>query len=206
MFDTKTAERDLRDYTERGPDPSTRQLVDALRAGGVDGRTLLDVGGGIGAIQLELLAAGLASATDVDASAAYLEVARREATKRGFGDRVTYRRGDFVEESVDVGPADLVTLDRVICCYPDLDGLAVKAAERARLKVGLVHPHDRWWMRWGVAILNVVARPFGCPSFFVHRTSRIEAILRGAGLERDWAGGTLIWRVAVYTRVSGASV
>jgi magnesium-protoporphyrin O-methyltransferase len=147
----------------------------------------------------------LASATDVDASGAYIEVARREATKRGFGDRVTYRRGDFVEESAEVGPADLVTLDRVICCYPDLDGLASKAAERARVKIGLVHPHDRWWMRWGVKVVNLVGRPFGCPRFFVHRTARLEAILRRAGLEREWAGGTLFWRVAVYKRVAAAS-
>lgn len=200
-FNDKVARNDLRDYLRDGPDRSTALLIDALRPDAA-GRSLLDVGGGIGAIQLELLGAGLALATDVDASAAYVETARGEAARRGLADRITYRRGDFVEVADDVGPADLVTLDRVICCYPDLDALAWKAAERARRRLGVVHPHDAWWMRVSAAVLNVVGRPFGCPRFFVHRTRRLEGILRTAGLERDWLGGTRLWRVAVYRRVT----
>lgn len=204
-FDTKTAEQDLADYRRDGPDRSTRLLLDALRTHDVTGTTLLDIGGGIGAIQLELLAAGVASAVDVDVSRAYLAVAQREAAARGFGDRTLYRPGDFVTVADDIGAADLVTLDRVICCYPDLDSLAWKAGERARGRIGIVHPHDRWWMRAGASVVNAVGRPFGSMRFFVHRTKRLEAILRSAGLELEWAGGTMFWRVAVYRRVTGVT-
>jgi magnesium-protoporphyrin O-methyltransferase len=200
-FNDKVARDDLRDYLRNGPDRSTALLIDAVRPQAA-GRTLLDIGGGIGAIQLELLAAGATEATDVDASAAYVETAREEATRRGLGERITYRRGDFVEMADDVRPADVVTLDRVICCYPNLDGLAWKAAERARERLGVVHPRDAWWMRFGMTVMNVVSRPFGAPRFFVHRTERLEAILRSAGLEREWMGGTRLWRVAVYRRVA----
>ncbi len=201
-FNTKVADEDLRDYLRDGPDRSTAILIEALRAGGVGGRSLIDVGGGIGAIQLELLAAGLTSSTDVDVSGAYLEVARREATSRGFGSRTDYREGDFVAVAPEIPPADLVTLDRVICCYPDLESLAGAAADRTLDRLALVHPFDRWWIRTGAAIYNVVNRPFRQIRFFIHRTERLEAILRSAGLEREWAGGTRFWRVAVYRRVT----
>ena len=201
-FDPKVAEQDLRDYLHDGPDPSTALLIEALRRRGVEGRTLLDIGGGIGAIQLELLQSGLAFATDVDVSGSFIEVARGEAARRGFGPRTAYRQGDFVSVAADVRPVDLVTLDRVICCYPDLDSLAGMAADRARDRLALVHPRDHWWLRAGAGVFNTIRRPVGRIRFFVHRTTRLEAILHSAGLEREWAGGTWFWRVAVYRRVS----
>jgi magnesium-protoporphyrin O-methyltransferase len=202
MFDAKTAERDLRDYLRGGPDRSTRMLVRALAEGGVADRTLLDIGGGIGAVQLELLAAGAASATDVDISAGYIGVARREAERRGLTDRTAYRQGDFAAIADTIGAADLVALDRVICCYPDLEALTRRAADHARERLGVVHPQDRWWLRAGAAAMNTVGRLFRRPLFYVHRTARLEAILLAAGLEREQSAASGLWRVAVYRRVS----
>jgi magnesium-protoporphyrin O-methyltransferase len=199
-FDDKAAQDDLDAYLEDGPDRSTVVLLEALRERGVGGRTLLDIGGGIGAIQVELLAAGAASAIDVDISRAYIATARKLAADRGFADRTDYRQGDFVTLAPDIPAADVVTLDRVICCYPDLDALAAAAGGRASERLGLVHPRDAWFMRWGVTVMNLVSRPFRQPRFFVHRVTRLEAILAAAGLEREWAGGTRFWRVAIYRR------
>ena len=83
VFGEKTAQRDLRRYRERGPSRQTRVLLDAIRGQGVERATVLDIGGGVGAIQHELLAAGAARATAVDASTAYLRAARGEAERRG---------------------------------------------------------------------------------------------------------------------------
>ena len=102
----------------------TRTLIEALKAEGVEGATLLDIGGGIGVIQHELLAAGAASAISVDASSAYLDAAREESDRRGLRGRVTYRHGDFVELAESVPPADIVTLERVLNVYPDWVRLA----------------------------------------------------------------------------------
>ena len=99
LFDRREAQRKLHAYARHGPDWTTRLLLDAVRATGVEGATLLDIGGGAGVAQLELLAAGVRSATDVDASSAYLDVAHEEAQRRGYGDRVSYRHGDFVAVS-----------------------------------------------------------------------------------------------------------
>src|SRR4051794_41020656 len=96
VFSTKEADADVKRYREKGPDSSTKALIEALTAEGVEGQTLLDIGAGIGAIQLDLLAAGLAHAESVDATEAYVVAAREEAERRGFGERVAGRVGDFV--------------------------------------------------------------------------------------------------------------
>ena len=96
VFSAKVAAKELKAYRKNGPHKATRMLIDALKTEGVEGMTLLDIGGGVGAIQHELLKDGVTTATNVDASSAYGEAAKQEADRLGLGDRVTYHFGDFV--------------------------------------------------------------------------------------------------------------
>src|SRR3972149_2862417 len=109
MFDRRAAERELRQYRAAGPGGTTRLLIDALKAEGVAGLTLLDIGGGVGAIQHELLRAGVRSPTSVDASSAYLDAARAEVARRGDADRVVCHHGDFVDVAPRIEPQDIAT-------------------------------------------------------------------------------------------------
>jgi magnesium-protoporphyrin O-methyltransferase len=202
VFGEKTAQRDLRRYRKHGPSRQTRVLLDAIRGEGVEQVSVLDIGGGVGAIQQELLAAGAARATAVDASTAYLVAARGEAERRGTAARVTYRSGDFVAIAEDVEPADVVTLDRVICCYGDMEALVGRSADRARRVYGLVYPQDAWWVRLGIRTTNLGLR-LGRRAFraYAHRTAAVDAVARAHGLEpalRRRVGP--IWQVALYTR------
>ncbi len=201
LFDRRTAEADLKSYLRKGPSRSTRALVDALRVAGVAGLTLLDIGGGIGAIHHELFASGVSSAVDVDASGGYIAVAREEDTRRGQADRVEYRRGDFVALAAEVEPADIVTLDRVICCYPDMLALVRLSSERARRFYGLVYPRESWWMRVARAALNLRLRVQRNPyRFFLHPIDEVDTVLRGNGFERQFFKRFLLWDVALYGR------
>ena len=204
-FSTKDAEGDLKRYRKQGPDGTTRALIDAIVAEGIDGATLLDIGGGIGAIPLELLAAGAASATSVDATEAYVAIARGEAERRGYGDRTSACVGAFEDLAPGIEPADVVTLDRVVCCDPNLAGLLAPAAERARHMVGLVYPRDAWWNRAAARVIAV----FGwltrdTTRWHLHPTREIDAILRGAGFRRREVDRTLIWQVVLYVRTAGS--
>jgi len=166
---------------------------------------LLDVGGGVGAIHHALLDAGVRDATQVDASAAYIEAARDEAARRGHADRVHFMHGDFVELSPDVPDADVVTLDRVICCYPDMNALVGRAADKARRLLGAVYPPGVWWMRLGVRAINVLMRVRRSAfRVFVHSPAAIEAILRLHGFERIESRRTLVWEIALYERRDGS--
>ncbi len=204
MFDERTARRQLRRYRRRGPGKGTRQLVDAVAGDGVEGRTFIDVGGGVGAIQHELMERGAAGGTSADASPSYLEAARAEAEARGHADRIRYVEGDFVERSGEIDPADLVTLDRVVCCYPDMPALVGAAARLTRRTLGLVIPRGTRFVRGGVAIVNLFQRlrrhPF---RVYVHDPREVEAVLAEHGLGRRYLREGAVWRVAVFGRGGG---
>jgi SAM-dependent methyltransferase len=201
QFDAHHAAKHLRAYRQKGPVGTTRALIDALAAGGVDGQTVLDIGGGVGAVHHELLRSGAASAVVVDASRAYVSVAREEAERQGHADRVRYLAGDFVALADEVDPADLVALDRVICCYADMAALVGRSAALARRRYGLVYPRDSWLGRFGTAFMNAGFR-LSHSSFrtYIHRTAEVDAILAAHGLVKVLQRTTLVWQLALYER------
>jgi hypothetical protein len=202
VFNEKMATRELADYRKKGPDGGTRLLIDALKAGGIDGLSLLDIGGGVGAIQHELFKAGISAATDVDASSSYLRTAQSESERQGNADATTFRHGNFVDMAAEIEPADIVTLDRVICCYPDMEALVRLSSERARRFYAVVFPRDGWLIQAGAWVGNVFLRLSGSPfQTFVHPTSEVEAIVRANGFQRRYYHVSgLIWQVIVYAR------
>jgi hypothetical protein len=202
FYSERLAASELHKYRKKGPIPSTRTLIEALKAEGVEGATLLDVGGGIGAIQHELLDAGIARATSVDASAPYLVAAREESDRRGHGGRVTYRHGDFVELAESVPPADIVTLDRVINVYPDWQRLAGLSADRAERLYGLVYPRDRLVVRLVIFAMNLTLSLLRKPvRASVHPDDAIEQVVRGKGFSRHFSRSVgPVWQVVVYRR------
>jgi hypothetical protein len=201
QFDARHAAGKLRAYRQKGPVGLTRALIEALAAGGIDGHTVLEIGGGVGAVHHELLRSGAAAAVDVDASRAYISAAREEAERQGHAERVRYLAGDFVALADAVEPADLVALDRVICCYADMAALVGRSATLARRRYGLVYPRDSWLGRVGVAFLNLQLR-LSRSSFrtYVHRAAEVDAILVAQGLVKQLHRTTLIWQLAVYER------
>jgi 2-polyprenyl-3-methyl-5-hydroxy-6-metoxy-1,4-benzoquinol methylase len=200
LFDKKVATKELRQYRKKGPDKTTRMLIEALEVEGVDRMTLLDIGGGIGAIQHELLAAGVESATSVEASPAYIEAAKEETERQGRADLISYHYGNFVDLATDIGPADIVTLDRVICCYDDMKTLVGLSAARANKLYGVVFPRDTWWTKIGFTLINFGMRIKGS-SFrsFIHSTEAIDELVGDNGLERRFYRKTAIWQVVVYS-------
>lgn len=201
QFGAARAAKDLKRFRQQGPDDTTRALVNLLRARGVKDATLLDVGGGVGAIHHELLDAGARSAVHADASAPYIGAARAEAERRGHSQRVAFVYGDFADIAESVAPADIVTLDRVICCYPDMEALVAASASRARRLFGAVFPRDRWFLRLGFRVINVWQRVRRSTfRVYMHSPEAIDAAVNRQGLEPRSSAQTFVWRVTVYSR------
>ena len=203
MFDARAARHDLARYRRRGPDDTTRLLLDMLRAAHVEGRTLLDIGAGIGVIDHELLRDGLDRAVLVDGSFAYQAAARKESTARGTLDRLSFVEGDFVRVADRVEPADVVTLDRVVCCYRDVDALVRASSRKATRLYGLVLPRDRLLIRVGLAVVNgwyrLRRRAYRA---FVHPNARVDALVAEAGFRPASEATTTFWRVVLYRRAA----
>jgi SAM-dependent methyltransferase len=201
FFDPKTARRQLRSYQRRGPDRSTRILLSELRRWPLEGLHLLDVGAGIGAIAVELAGAGLASVTLADASPAYLEVARHHVAPRYASRPVQFILGDFAVTAATLPDADIVTLDRVVCCYPDAEALLQVAATRSRRLLAFTYPRDKWFVRSAFALENSWYRLTGNPfRAFVHSPQRMASVLEAAGFVRTAHRETLPWAIDLYRR------
>jgi predicted TPR repeat methyltransferase len=201
LFDQKTAQQDLRDYRKNGPSKTTRWLLDGLKAAGVNDLTLMDIGGGVGVIPNELLRAGVREATDVDASTAYIETAKQEALRQSHAERLHFYHGNFVTLAPELPPADIVTLDRVICCFDDMESLVELSSARARKLYAVVFPRDTWWLKLGVQFINLICRlqrnPFRS---YVHPTEQVKAIVRRNGLKLHTFRQTLVWQVMIFAR------
>jgi len=201
LFGTKAARRELRAYQKRGPRGATRRLLRLVKAAITQPASLLDIGGGVGVIPQEMLKAGASQVTSVEAADAYVATTRRVARDQSYGERWTCVEGDFVERSREVTPADVVTLDKVICCYPDMIALVSLSASKAQKLYGIVVPKDRWWARAVTNVLNLVLGLLRAEfQSFVHPHAAIDAVVEKAGLRKVATEAHWIWSVRLYAR------
>jgi hypothetical protein len=204
IFDEKLAQKDARRYRRKGLDEAARTMVRFLKERGVHGQRVLEIGGGIGAVQLELLEAGAVGAANVELSPAYDEAAHELAREHGVEERIDRRVGDFVATAGEVDAADVVVLHRVVCCYPHLDDLLGAAAERARRRLVLTYPPYNVVSRTLVALLNLAQRVRRHEfRVFVWSRGEIARVAESRGLvpvleER----ASPLWRWAAFERVA----
>lgn len=201
IFSSRTARRDVDAYRRRGLDGTARDLVAELRRLGIDGASVLEVGGGVGAIQLELLRSGAARALNVELSDEYEAAAQELAAEAGLAGRVERRVGDFVDHAGSLEPADVVVLHRVVCCYPFLERLLAPAADLARRALALTFPRDMALIRAALAVGNLWFWLTRC-SFraFVHHPGAIERIAESRQLRPAFRKRGLLWESVVFAR------
>ena len=203
MFNKSRAQKESNSYLNKGLDKRARKLTDFLKGPGLSGATLLDIGCGVGALHLELLKEGAGKTIGVEVSPAYVEAANSLARELGFQDAVEYHVGDFVEQERDIPTADIVLLDRVVCCYPHMEPLVTASARHAQRLYALTYPRRTWWMRAAAFMMNlglsVVRKQF---RFFLHHPREIAATLASAGFINIFHTTATfgIWQVAVYQR------
>jgi len=197
----KWVEEDLKAYRRGKQSATTTLLIQELLRRGVRGLSLLDIGGGIGEIPLELLAKGAEKAVSVEISTAYLDAARREAARKGLNDRITFIHGDFVDAADQVPVADIVTLNKVVCCYPDFEALVTKSAARARKYYALVFPKDWWVIRQVLKLVNWFSKAQkSLYVAYVHPVQEVDRLIQAGGFKRAYQASTLGWHVWVYER------
>jgi len=171
------------------------------------GRSVLDVGCGIGDLSMTMLARGAASATGLDLSPKAIEQARALAERRGLGERASFEVGDA--STVDLPPADVVVLNRVVCCFPDADGLLDRSLAAAGAVYAITAPVSRgpagMFNRAETAVWNawygIRKKRYEGFRTFVHDMDRIDERVRSAGfrsLRREHR--RVVWDLAVYTR------
>ena len=202
VFKPRMARRTLARYRRRGLDELELQLLESARDAGVDAARVLEIGGGLGTIGSELLAAGAAESEVVELVAAWEPYALELARERGVEEQTSFRVVDILDRPDAVDPADIVILNRVVCCTPDGVELTGEAARHARRALVLSFPRDVFWVRALIRVLNtgmwMLRRSYRA---FVHPPEALVAAAESAGL-RPAADGRrgLVWQYASLTR------
>ena len=188
-------------YRRRGLDRVSRDIVDRVAGHGVEGRTVLEIGAGLGTLSIELLRRGAASATCVELATTYETEAAALAAEAGVAERVVRRRADVAADPTAVAPADVVVLNRVVCCYPDDVALLAVAASLGRELVVLSYPRSDAVSRAAVALLNagLVITGSGYRGY-AHPEARMLRTLEQQGLEAATVRRGAVWQVAVGVR------
>ena len=203
IFSERMAHSDANRYRRKGLDATSRRIFDFVKSQGVEGRTVLEVGGGIGAIQIELLKAGAARTVSVELTPTYEEDANALLQESGLADRAERKIMDFAMAGADVDGADIVIMNRVICCYPDMPRLAGQASDHARQLLVMSFPRRAWWMRIGLGLgnlmLRVTRREF---QIFLHPPKRILATSEQHGLRTVFDETGVFWTVAALRRAA----
>jgi 2-polyprenyl-3-methyl-5-hydroxy-6-metoxy-1,4-benzoquinol methylase len=201
MFDSRFARRMATRYRRHGLDRTARTMVELLAEAGLQDATVLEIGGGVGEISLELLRRGAASATNLELSPAYDAEADRLVREGGLTDRVRRRLVDIADDPAAVETADVVVLHRVVCCYPDVGRLLGAAADHARHRLVFSYPPRNALSRAVVGTQNLLLR-MGGRDFrtFAHPPQEMLAVLAEHGLRRSANRTSRVWQVAAVTR------
>src|SRR6266498_1510739 len=112
---------------------------------------------------------------------------------------------DVADKATDVDAelpkADIVTLDRVVCCYPNFRGLLKAAAEHSRSAVALTYPRETWYMRVASRVINFFQGlrqdPF---RVFLHPVAEMDSLLKGEGFERVSLRRLFVWEMSFYRK------
>ncbi len=198
---SRFAWRYRRRFEKKGFEPSQRQLLEGLERAGFTHAAVLEIGSGVGNLHQHLLQRGAATAAGVDLAPKMIEEAEALARARGLAERTRYRVGDFVELADTFEVADVVILDRVICCYPDAERLVKASLAKAGRVYAYTIPRDRWYTRLGVAASALMFRLIRSDFRpYVHDPGQIEAWVSAAGFGKRYENRTFIWLTSVYAR------
>jgi 16S rRNA G966 N2-methylase RsmD len=200
-FGDRFARRIARRYRKRGLDRTRRRVVDFLSARGIEEATILEIGGGIGEVHVELLRRGARKATNLEISTSYEEQAAQLLQGSGFGDRVTRRFLDIASSPDEVEPADVVVLHRVVCCYPDYERLLTAAASHAQRLLVFSHPPRTPVTRLSFGFDNLIRR-LRHNDFrgFVHPPEAMVAVVQLQGMSVRYRQRSPSWTVVGFER------
>jgi 2-polyprenyl-3-methyl-5-hydroxy-6-metoxy-1,4-benzoquinol methylase len=205
VFSDRFARRIARTYRKRGLSRTQLRIVSFVTEHGIRDASVLEIGGGVGELQLELLYRGARAVTNLEISSGYEAEAAALLEDSGLADRVTRRLVDIATSPEEVEPADVVVLHRVVCCYPDYERLLSAAASHAKRLLVFSHPPRNVFTRAVLSGENLLHRLRNSDfRAFVHPPAAMINVAEANGLSISYRHRGLSWHVVGLERLASA--
>lgn len=201
FFDKKTADKKYKAYLKKGPSRVTAKMIAQLKELSIDGKSMVDIGGGIGALQWWFLENGGANTIDIDASTGYLKQAEEHAKRKGWETNTDFLLGDCIDIYPQIEAADYITLDKVVCCYPNFKEILEASCDKATKAISLSYPMDGFISN-GIRVLGDILMSFRDNPFrpFIHSVDDIRKVFEQKGYTRVTHNLVFPWHVETYER------
>ena len=195
------AARYRRRFEKKGFEPSQKQLLEGLQQAGYQDAKVLEIGSGVGHLHQTMLEQGAASAVGIDLASRMVGEAQHWAEERKLAGQTDYVEGDFMEIHESLSRADVTILDKVVCCYPDADGLVHASLKKTNRVYALTYPRNRWYIRTMMGIsafmLKLVRSDFRP---YVHDPEMIEKWITDTGFSKSYQNNNMLWLTQVYVK------
>jgi 2-polyprenyl-3-methyl-5-hydroxy-6-metoxy-1,4-benzoquinol methylase len=204
-FFTKNARRYIKQFQKKGLAKEQQYLVEGMLQSSIKGKTVLEIGCGVGGVHLTLLKQGASFATGIEISEGMIEAAKQFAKELGYESNTRYVLGDFVQTHGSIQRADITVLDKVVCCYENLDALLSKSLNHTTQIYALSYPKPSAIVKMSFQILIFLAavlkwsfRPYW------HDWDRMISTIEHSGFYEQYQRTTLMWSVRIYKRISSS--
>jgi magnesium-protoporphyrin O-methyltransferase len=200
-FDKRYAQKELERYHQHGLKNNSKPLFKLIERLNLQGKSLIDIGGGIGSLSFELIKKGIVKSTLVDISEAHIITCEQESIRMGIQHRIHCLQGDFLEKMIEIPAADLVVLDKVICCYAQYEHLIRNSVNKSKKWYAFSLPKDVWWVHVSQGLEKLWNRLKG-KSFptFIHPVKDIVGIMASSGFQKIAQSDYKEWTMMVFEK------
>ena len=202
FFDKKTSDKKYKIYLKKGPSRVTAKMIEQLEKQEVEGKSMIDIGGGIGALQWWFLGVGGHATIGIDASSGYLKQAEEHSKTKGWETKSEFILGDCVEIYPQIESAEFITLDKVVCCYPNYKEILEATCDKATKAISLSYPMDGFISeairKMGDFFMSFKNNPFRP---FIHSVKDIRLVFEQKGYKRVAHNLAFPWHVETYEKI-----
>lgn len=200
-FGMKKAQKEMEHYFRKGPKKSTRWLLEPMLERVQQDDSVLDIGGGVGALLMELQKQGIGMSYYVDISENYSAVFQHEVSNQSLSNSIHIHTGDFTEKHHLIPQTDIVALDKVLCCYQDFKHLLSLSLQKARRVIAYTVPDDVWWVRYIHQIETTLKRRFTKHLItYIHPVDKMESLVIAEGFRKVFQKKHTGWLTVVFNR------
>jgi len=199
-FDLKRANKEMTQYLKTGPKKSTKYLLKPLQEWIQVEDSLLDIGSGVGALIWELLENGIDHVHYIEISDAYSKVFKEQVASKALEKQVNILTGDFTEHHPSLPQVDVVTMDKVICCYQDYRPLVKLSLQKARKVYAYTILRDIWWVKAVNKVESLIKSFTNYLRTHIHPTAEIEEMVVSQGFKKIYQKSHREWLTVIYTK------